>query len=95
VYPVLDRKISGPIAPDVMVAFEVLSPSNSRMEMANTLRFYDQYGAEAYYNYDPERHQLEIGLRRRESLKRAEQEAAKADRLAERLRALGIDPNHL
>jgi Uma2 family endonuclease len=93
-YPVPDRKISGPIAPDVMVAFgrpkgrrgsylqweeegiapqvvfEVLSPSNSRMEMANKLRFYDQYGVEEYYIYDPERHHLEIWLRQRERLKR-------------------------
>jgi Uma2 family endonuclease len=167
-YPVPDRKVSGPMAPDVMVAFgrpkgrrgsylqwqeagiapqvvfEVLSPSNSKMEMANKLRFYDQYGVEEYYIYDPERHQLEIWLRRRESLKRvshlngwvsprlgirfvltpdtleiydpegrpflssvelarlaksavvrAEQEAVRAERLAERLRALGVDPDHL
>ena len=167
-YPVPDRQVSGPIAPDVMVAFgrpkgkrgsyrqweeesiapqvvfEVLSPANSRMEMANKLRFYDQYGVEEYYIYDPERHHLEIWLRQQERLKRvshlkswislrlnirfvltldtleiydpegwpflssvalarwaksavarAEQEAARAERLAERLRALGLDPNHL
>ncbi len=167
-YPVPDRQVSGPIAPDVMVAFgrpkgkrgsyrqweeeniapqvvfEVLSPVNSRMEMANKLRFYDQYGVEEYYIYDPERHHLEIWLRQQERLKRvshlkswislrlnirfvltldtleiydpegwpflssvalarwaksavarAEQEAARAERLAERLRALGLDPNHL
>ena len=167
-YPVPDRRISGPIAPDVMVAFgrpkgkrgsylqweeegiapqvvfEVLSPSNSQMEMANKLRFYDQYGVEEYYLYDPERHHLEIWLRQHEHLKRvshlngwisprlrirfvltpetleiydpegrpflnsvelaklarsavarAEQATARAERLAERLRALGFDPNHL
>jgi len=93
-YPVPDRQVSGPIAPDVMVAFgrpkgkrgsylqweeagiapqvifEVLSPANSRMEMANKLRFYDQYGVEEYYIYDPKRHYLEIWLRQREHLKR-------------------------
>ena len=181
-YPVPDREVSGPIAPDVMVAFgrpkgrrstylqweegdiapqvvfEVLSPANSRMEMANKLRFYDQYGVEEYYIYDPKRHHLEIYQRQQERLKRvlhlngwisprlgirfgltpdafqiyhpdgqpflssvelarlkkaaearAEQEAARAEReaqraaeerlraerLAERLRALGFDPNRL
>jgi Uma2 family endonuclease len=181
-YPVPDREVSGPMAPDVMVAFgrpkgrrstylqweeagiapqvvfEVLSPANSRMEMANKLRFYDQYGVEEYYIYDPKRHHLEIYQRQQERLKRvlhlngwisprlgirfgltpdafqiyhpdgqpflssvelarlkkaaearAEQEAARAEReaqraaeerlraerLAERLRALGVDPNHL
>ena len=181
-YPVPDREVSGPMAPDVMVAFgrpkgrrstylqweegdiapqvvfEVLSPANSRMEMANKLRFYDQYGVEEYYIYDPKRHHLEIYQRQQERLKRvlhlngwisprlgirfgltpdafqiyhpdgqpflssvelarlkkaaearAEQEAARAERetqraaeerlraerLAERLRALGVDPNRL
>jgi len=181
-YPVPDREISGPMAPDVMVAFgrpkgrrgnyrqweegdiapqvvfEVLSPANSRMEMANKLRFYDQYGVEEYYLYDPKRHHLEIYQRQQERLKRvlhlngwisprlgirfgltpdtleiyhpdgqpfvssvelarlkkaaearAEQEAARAEReaqraaeerlraerFAERLRALGVDPNRL
>jgi Uma2 family endonuclease len=181
-YPVPDREVSGPMAPDVMVAFgrpkgrrgayrqweegdiapqvvfEVLSPANSRMEMANKLRFYDQYGVEEYYIYDPKRHHLEIYQRQQERLKRvlhlngwisprlgirfgltpdafqiyhpdgqpflssvelarlkkaaearAEQEAARAEReaqraaeerlraerFAERLRALGFDPNHL
>jgi hypothetical protein len=144
------------IAPQVV--FEVLSPANSRMEMANKLRFYDQYGVEEYYLYDPKRHHLEIYQRQQERLKRvlhlngwisprlgirfgltpdafqiyhpdgqpflssvelarlkkaaearAEQEAARAEReaqraaeerlraerFAERLRALGFDPNHL
>jgi Uma2 family endonuclease len=93
-YPVPDREVSGPMAPDVMVAFgrpkgrrgayrqweegdiapqvvfEVLSPANSRMEMANKLRFYDQYGVEEYYIYDPKRHHLEIYQRQQERLKR-------------------------
>lgn len=181
-YPVPDRRIAGPIAPDVMVAFgrpkgkrrsylqweeagiapqvvfEVLSPANSRMEMANKLRFYEEYGVEEYYLYDPDRHHLDIWLRRDDRLKRAshlkgwisprlgirfvltsetleiyhpdgrpflnpvelarlaksaearakeataraeqaiaraEQATARAERLAERLRALGLDPNHL
>ena len=51
--------------------FEVLSPSNSQVEMANKLRFYDQFGVEEYYLYDPEKNHLEIWLRQGESLKRA------------------------
>ncbi|MBZ4192830.1 MAG: Uma2 family endonuclease [Candidatus Contendobacter sp.] len=92
-YPVPDRQTSGPIAPDVMVAFgrpkgrrgsylqweeagiapqvafEVLSPANSRIEMANKLRFYEQYGVEEYYLYDPKCNHLDIWLRQRERLR--------------------------
>jgi Uma2 family endonuclease len=42
----------GNIAPQVV--FEVLSPSNSLLEMAKKLEFYDRYGVEEYYLYDPE-----------------------------------------
>ncbi len=40
------------IAPQVVC--EVLSPSNSLLEMAKKLEFYDRYGVEEYYLYDPE-----------------------------------------
>jgi len=40
------------IAPQVV--FEVLSPTNSLLEMAKKLEFYDRYGVEEYYLYDPE-----------------------------------------
>ena len=40
------------IAPQVV--FGVLSPSNSLLEMAKKLEFYDRYGVEEYYLYDPE-----------------------------------------
>ncbi len=40
------------IAPQVVI--EVLSPSNSLLEMAKKLEFYDRYGVEEYYLYDPE-----------------------------------------
>jgi len=86
-YPVPDRRITGPVAPDVMVAigrpkgrrgsyrqweeggvapqvvFEILSPSNSAKEMADKLAFYDTYGAEEYYVYDPAINRLEVWLR--------------------------------
>jgi Uma2 family endonuclease len=43
----------GNIAPQVV--FEVLSPSNSLVEMIEKLRFYERYGAEEFYIYDPDR----------------------------------------
>src|SRR5262249_19432258 len=36
------------------VAFEVLSPGNTAKEMADKLAFYDEYGVEEYYVYDPD-----------------------------------------
>ena len=41
------------------VVFEVLSPSNTQREMARKLLFYNSYGVEEYYLYDPDRHRLE------------------------------------
>lgn len=37
------------------VVFEILSPGNRLKEMAKKLDFYEQYGVEEYYIYDPER----------------------------------------
>lgn len=41
------------IAPQVV--FEILSPSNTREEMAQKLSFYDKYGVEEYYYINPYR----------------------------------------
>ncbi len=41
------------IAPQVV--FEILSPGNRLKEMAKKLKFYDQYGVEEYYIFDPDR----------------------------------------
>ena len=43
------------IAPQVV--FEVLSPGNTTKEMAKKQAFYDQYGVEEYYIYDPDGHE--------------------------------------
>lgn len=91
-YPVPDRRVTGPIAPDVMVVFgrpkgrrgsykqweeadlppqvvfEILSPSNSLKEMADKFAYYDCYGVEEYYLYDPRRNQLDIWLRQQGKL---------------------------
>ncbi|MEH2215651.1 MAG: Uma2 family endonuclease [Nostoc sp.] len=44
------------IAPQVV--FEILSPSNTQTEMDKKLLFYDRYGVEEYYIYDPDRNNL-------------------------------------
>ena len=49
------------IAPQVV--FEILSPSNSKTEMEKKLIFYERYGVEEYYIYDPDRDRLEGWLR--------------------------------
>ncbi len=41
------------IAPQVV--FEILSPGNRMAEMSRKLDFYQQYGVEEYYIYDPDR----------------------------------------
>jgi Uma2 family endonuclease len=51
------------IAPQV--AFEILSPSNTPTEMMRKLMFYQQYGVEEYYVYDPDRNSL-VGLEQRD-----------------------------
>lgn len=56
----------GGITPQVV--FEILSPSNSQDEMDRKLLFYERYGVEEYYIYNPDKHQLrgfvrgEVGL---------------------------------
>ena len=51
----------GGLAPQVV--FEVLSPGNTRKEMADKLAFYDCYGVEEYYLYDPDDGRLQGWLR--------------------------------
>ena len=45
------------------VVFEILSPGNTIKEMTKKLQFYDRYGVEEYYIYDPDRNDL-TGLQR-------------------------------
>ncbi len=47
------------------VVFEILSPGNTRAEMNRKLLFYDRFGVEEYYLYDPDRNSLQ-GWRRSE-----------------------------
>jgi Uma2 family endonuclease len=46
----------GGVAPQVV--FEILSPNNTRQEMVAKLAFYDRYGVEEYYLYDPDAERL-------------------------------------
>lgn len=50
------------IAPQVV--FEVLSPGNTPTEMRKKRDFYDRYGVEEYYEYDPDRGTLKGWIRR-------------------------------
>ena len=51
----------GGIAPQVV--FEVLSPNNRFGEMYRKLKFYEEYGVEEYYLYNPDHNVLEGWLR--------------------------------
>lgn len=54
------------------VVFEVLSPGNRLPEMLNKLRFYERYGVEEYYMYDPDHEDLAGWLRSGEELREIE-----------------------
>ncbi|MFM7887758.1 MAG: Uma2 family endonuclease, partial [Pseudanabaena sp.] len=54
------------IAPQVV--FEIISPSNTVDEMDMKLLFFDRYGVEEYYIYDPQRQILRVFLRQDEGL---------------------------
>ena len=56
----------GGLAPQVV--FEVLSPGNTVAEMTRKFRFYERYGVEEYYVYDPDRGSLDGWVRRGEYL---------------------------
>ncbi|MBE9099862.1 Uma2 family endonuclease [Vacuolonema iberomarrocanum] len=54
------------IAPQVV--FEILSPGNRLAEMIRKFKFYEQYGVEEYYVYDPDDIELTGWVRRDEAL---------------------------
>ncbi len=55
--------VEGGIPPQAV--FEVLSPGNRAAELARKFEFYEKYGVEEYYIYDPDRVKL-TGFRRSE-----------------------------
>ncbi|MEH2318049.1 Uma2 family endonuclease [Nostoc sp.] len=50
------------------IVFEILSPSNTQTEMDKKLLFYERYGVEEYYIYDPEKNNLRGWLRGEDGL---------------------------
>ena len=54
------------------IVFEVLSPGNRLPEMLNKLRFYERYGVEEYYMYDPDHEDLAGWLRSEDQLREIE-----------------------
>jgi len=56
----------GDIAPQVV--FEVLSPGNRPDELERKFDFYQRYGVEEYYQYDPDRNVFRGWMRRGEAL---------------------------
>jgi len=54
----------------VTVAFEILSPNNTPIEMIDKLEFYETHGVEEYYVYDPDTNRLLIYVRRGSVLQR-------------------------
>jgi Uma2 family endonuclease len=58
----------GGAAPQIV--FEILSPGNDYAEMADKFDFYERYGVEEYYVYDPAKNTLVMYLRRGEWLRR-------------------------
>jgi Uma2 family endonuclease len=55
------------------VVFEILSPSNSAKEMIAKYKFYERYGVEEYYLYDPDTGELTGWLRSADELAEIEQ----------------------
>jgi Uma2 family endonuclease len=55
------------------VVFEILSPGNTQTEMNRKLVFYDRYGVEEYYIYDPDKNDLSGWLRSESRLDLIEQ----------------------
>ena len=45
------------------IVFEILSPGNRMGEMNRKFRFYEQYGVEEYYIYDPDREDFNAWIR--------------------------------
>jgi Uma2 family endonuclease len=61
------------VAPQVV--FEILSPGNTPKEMINKYIFYQRYGVEEYYLYDPDSNEFSLWLRSGEELEGIEQVA--------------------
>jgi Uma2 family endonuclease len=80
----------GGIPPQVV--FEVLSPGNRVDEMLGKFRFYEKFGVEEYYVFDPDDINLSGWIRRGEALERiAEMNGWRSPRLGVRFHLTGED----
>jgi len=50
------------------VVFEIISPSNRAGQLLTKFRFYDRFGVEEFYIYDPETADLTVWIRREDTL---------------------------
>jgi len=57
------------------VVFEILSPGNTVKEMIKKYKFYERYGVEEYYLYDPDRGELTGWLRSSNELQKIDEMA--------------------
>lgn len=55
------------------VVFEILSPGNTHKEMVKKYKFYERYGVEEYYLYDPDKGELTGWLRSENELEEIEE----------------------
>jgi Uma2 family endonuclease len=60
----------GGVAPQVV--FEILSPGNRANAMTFKFKFYEHYGVEEYYVYDPDEHELSGWIREGNELRQIE-----------------------
>jgi len=81
------------IAPQVV--FEVLSPGNRFGEMLRKFHFYERYGVEEYYLYDPVEGSLEGWVRAEGQLQQVPDTAGFESPLLKVLFELGEGPNNL
>ncbi len=112
------------------MVFEIISPGNTLTEMSKKQLFYDRYGVEEYYLYDPDKNDASGGIRGENQLEILEtldnwvsprlgirfqlgepeillfypdgqpftsynEEKQRAERLANKLRELGINPDEI
>jgi Uma2 family endonuclease len=69
----------GNIAPQIVV--EILSPGNSAMEMMNKLEWYERYGVEEYYVFDPDSASFKAWQREGQYLRLMQGESVKSRRM--------------
>jgi Uma2 family endonuclease len=62
------------IAPQIVI--EILSPGNRLNEMARKFDFYEEYGVEEYYIYNPDTYEFSVWVREGDRLRFAEFETA-------------------